>query len=193
MAKHRMFTLDVVDSDEFFDLSPNAQTLYFHIGMRADDDGVSNNYRRIMKLCGATEEDLIQLIRKKFIIPLQAGESQIMVIKHWRMHNYIPKDRYNRSKYGDIIECLDRDENQSYKLPDTGCIRAVYEMYTACIQSVDSPNTQVKVSKDNINYPIIAASQHGKRAMRTLSISGLTKEALEEADEDGTEMIMDFK
>ena len=82
MAGRRMFSKTVVDSDAFLDMPLSTQALYFHLSMRADDDGFLNNTKRIQRLIGATEDDLKLLIMKRFVIPFEDG---VVVIKHWRM------------------------------------------------------------------------------------------------------------
>lgn len=91
MAERRMFAKTIIDSDAFLTMPASSQNLYFHLGMRADDDGVVNNPRTIMRLVGAHEDDMNILISKKFVIVLQ---DSLIVIKHWKINNYIRSDRY---------------------------------------------------------------------------------------------------
>ena len=91
MATRRMFSLDVVNTDLFLDMPVSAQCLYFHMGMLADDDGLSKNYRSYMKLVGATNEDLQSLIDKSFIYKF---DSDVIAIKHWKINNTVRNDRY---------------------------------------------------------------------------------------------------
>ena len=91
MAERRMFAKTIIDSDAFLDMPVTSQLLYFHLSMRADDDGFINKPKAIMRDCSCKEDDLRLLIAKKFIIPFETG---IVVIKHWKIHNYIAKDRY---------------------------------------------------------------------------------------------------
>jgi len=86
MAKKRMFSIEIVDSDAFLEMPTSSQLLYFHLNMRADDDGFINNPKKIMKFIGSADDDIKLLIAKKFIIPFESG---VVVIKHWRIHNYI--------------------------------------------------------------------------------------------------------
>ena len=124
MAKRRMFSLEIVDSDAFLTMPLSTQALYFHLGMHADDDGVVNSPRKIQKSIGAAEDDLKILVAKRFIIPIE--ESGIIVIKHWKINNYIQKDRYSESKYKRELALLGFDENGAYKLLDTNCIQNGY-------------------------------------------------------------------
>ena len=90
MADKRMFSLKIVDSDLFLDMPLSSQCLYFHLSMRADDDGFVNNPKKIIKIIGANEDDLKILIAKGFVIVFERG---IIVITHWKINNYIRNDR----------------------------------------------------------------------------------------------------
>ena len=90
MAERRMFSKQITESDAFLEMPFSTQVLYFHLGMEADDDGFLNNSKKIQKVIGASEEDMKILIDKHFIIPFESG---IIVIKHWKIHNYIQTDR----------------------------------------------------------------------------------------------------
>lgn len=94
MAQRRMFSPKVIDTDEFMEMPDSAQNLYFHMGMRADDDGFLSNPKRIMKMLGSAEDNLKILIAKRFIIPFESG---VIVIRHWRIHNLIRSDRYTET------------------------------------------------------------------------------------------------
>lgn len=111
MAERRMFTQKIIDSDAFLDMPLSTQALYFHLNMRADDDGFVNNPKRIQRTIGASEDDLKLLIAKRFVICFENG---VIVIKHWRMHNTLRKDRYNPTQYQEELAMLDIKENKSY-------------------------------------------------------------------------------
>jgi hypothetical protein len=113
MAERRMFAKTIIDSDAFLDMPQSTQLLYFQIAMRADDDGFINNPKSIMRNVGCKEDDLKLLAAKKFILPFESG---VVVIKHWKIHNYIQKDRYTETKYKDEKLMLSLDENNSYTL-----------------------------------------------------------------------------
>ena len=123
MAERRMFARTIIDSDAFLDLPASAQALYFHLGMRADDDGFINNPKMIMRVIRASEDDLTLLIVKKFIIPFENG---IVVIKHWKINNYIQNDRYNPTKYKELLKMLTLDENKAYTTPKNGDVSKMY-------------------------------------------------------------------
>ena len=135
MAERRMFAKTIVDSDVFLDMPLSAQALYFHLSMRADDDGFVNNTKNIMRMIGVNEDDIKILITKKFILPFENG---IIVIKHWKIHNYIQNDRYKETKYKEEKSKLALDENNSYSL-NSECIQNGYNM-----------DTQVRLGKDRL-------------------------------------------
>ena len=111
MAERRMFTKKIVDSDAFLDMPLSTQALYFHLNMRADDDGFVNNPKKIQRMIGASEDDLKLLLAKRFVLGFDSG---IVVIKHWRMHNLLRKDRYNPTQYGEERAALTLNDNGSY-------------------------------------------------------------------------------
>ena len=144
MAERRMIAKTIIDSDAFLDMGATAQLLYFHFACRADDDGFINKPKSIMRQIGATQGDIEMLINKKFIIPFDSG---VVVIKHWRIHNYISKDRYHETKYKEEKASLFLDENNAYT---QHCRQSVDNMYTDCRQSVHKMETQVRLGKDSI-------------------------------------------
>lgn len=113
MAQKRMFTMKIVDSDAFLEMPLSTQCLYFHLNMRADDDGFIGNTKRIMKIIGASEDDLRLLIAKRFVLTFEDG---VIVIKHWRMHNTLSRDRYAETSYTDAKKMLLLKDNGSYSL-----------------------------------------------------------------------------
>ena len=113
LAQKRMFTMKIVDSDAFLDMPLSTQCLYFHLNMRADDDGFIGNPKRIMKIIGASEDDLRLLIAKRFVLTFEDG---VIVIKHWRMHNTLSRDRYAETSYTDEKKMLLLKDNGSYSL-----------------------------------------------------------------------------
>lgn len=135
-----MFAKTIIDSDAFLDMPLSTQALYFHLSMRADDDGFINNPRRIMRTIGVSDDDMKLLVVKKFIIPFESG---IVVVKHWRIHNYIQADRYRETKYKTEKNMLLLDENKAYSL-------AKEAVDTPCIQDVSSLDTQVRLGKDRL-------------------------------------------
>lgn len=160
MASKRMFATQIIDSDAFLDMSLSTQALYFHLCMRADDDGFVNNPKRIMRLLGSGDDELKLLIAKKFLIPFESG---VVVIKHWRIHNYIQSDRYKPTAYQDELKQLGLKDNKAYTLMDTTCIQngsidkqensknkpetPPNGMDTKCIQNVSNLDTQTRLDK----------------------------------------------
>lgn len=135
MANKRMFTMKIVDSDSFLDMPLSTQCLYFHLNMRADDDGFVGNPKRICKLIGCNDDDLKLLLMKRFVLGFENG---VIVIKHWRMHNTIQKDRYTPTTYCDELKQLGIKDNKSYTLSP---------METKCIQNV-STDIDIDIDKD---------------------------------------------
>lgn len=113
MSKKRMFSPQITDSDAFIDMPLSTQCLYFHLCMHSDDDGFCNQTKKIARMIGASEDDLKLLLIKKFVIAFDTG---VLVIKHWRMHNYIRGDRYTETVYKEEKAQLDVDESNIYHL-----------------------------------------------------------------------------
>lgn len=111
MAERRMFAKTIVTSDAFLDMPASTRCLYFLLGMVADDDGFVNNPKSIMRQAGSTTDDMNLLIAKRFILTFQSG---VVVIKHWRIHNLIQKDRYKETKYLEEKSELNIDSNGAY-------------------------------------------------------------------------------
>ena len=136
MAERRMFAKTIIDSDAFLDMPMSARLLYYDLSMRADDDGFVNSPKKIMRISGASNDDMNILIMRKFIILFDKG---IVVIKHWRIHNYIRKDTYNKTNYREELASLELDDNKAYRLKND------------CRQlPVDEPSTQVRLGKVSI-------------------------------------------
>lgn len=115
MANKRMFNIKIVDSDAFLDMPLSTQCLYFHLNMRADDDGFIGNPKKIMRMVGCSEDDLKLLIAKRFVLTFENG---VIVIKHWKMHNCIQTDRYTPTVYIDEKNMLFIKQNKSYTLDE---------------------------------------------------------------------------
>lgn len=113
MAERRMFAKTIIDSDAFIEMPISARLLYYDLGMRADDDGFVNSPKKIMRMIGATIDDMNILIMRKFIIPFDSG---VVVIKHWRINNYLRSDRYTETQYVKEREQLTIDDKGKYHL-----------------------------------------------------------------------------
>lgn len=153
MAERRMFAKTIIDSDAFLDMPVTSRLLYYDLAMRADDDGFVNAPKKIMRMIGASQDDLSILVLRKFIIPFDNG---IVVIKHWRIHNYIRKDTYNETRYIEEKDSLELDENKTYQLKTN-------ESSTERIQTVDEPSTQVRLGKVSIGKDNKEKEQTAKR------------------------------
>ena len=138
MAERRMFAKTIVLSDAFLDLPMSARCLYFTLGMLADDDGFVNAPRSIMRQCGSSDDDMKLLIAKKFVLVFESG---VIVIKHWRINNYLQKDRINPTKYIEEKAMLSIDEKGGYTMSDS--------MYTPTVYTQDSIGKD-RLDKDRI-------------------------------------------
>ena len=141
MAERRMFAKTIIDSDAFIDMPLSTQALYFHLSMRADDEGFINNPKKIQRMIGGSDDDLKLLIAKRFILPFDSG---VVVIKHWKIHNYIQKDRFKETLYKEERSQLTVKKNGSYT-------EAENPMDTECIQDVSKMETQVSIGKDSLD------------------------------------------
>lgn len=144
MAERRMFSKTIIDSDMFLDMPLSTQALYFHLSMRADDEGFINNPKKIQRMIGASDDDMKVLITKQFIIPFDSG---IVVIKHWRIHNYIQKDRFKPTIYENEKSYI-TEKNGIY---DLNKISNVSEMYPTCIRNGYQMDTQDRLGKDRLD------------------------------------------
>ena len=140
MAERRMFAKTIIDSDAFLEMPITSQLLYFHLSMRADDDGFVNKPKSIMRMIGCKDDDLMILFGKKFLIPFESG---VVVIKHWKIHNYIRRDTYTETKYKEEKATLEMDENNAYRL-------ASGEPLQLCDESVTGSSTQDRLGKDRL-------------------------------------------
>jgi hypothetical protein len=111
MAEKRMFSKQIIDSDAFLEMPLSTQALYFHLGMRADDDGFIDNPKKIQRTINASEDDMKILLSKRYILKFESG---VIVIKHWRIHNTLRSDRYNETVYQEEKSMLELKDNKSY-------------------------------------------------------------------------------
>lgn len=152
MADKRMFSITIIDSDAFLDMPLSTQALYFHLSMRADDEGFVNNPKKIQRVIGASDDDLKLLIAKSFLIPFESG---VVVIKHWKIHNYIRADRLKPTNYEDERSQLTVKKNGSYTLSqsDVG-------------QLADTCQSDVGIDKNSIEKNSIDKEKINKRESR---------------------------
>ena len=143
MAERRMFAKTIVLSDAFLDMPSSARCLYFTLGMFADDDGFVGSPKGIMRQCGASQDDMNILLAKRFLLSFESG---VIVIKHWRMNNYLQNDRHKSTPYVEELNSLDIDEKGAYTEKNG--------MYTECIQNVYTGKDSIdknSIGKDNTN------------------------------------------
>lgn len=143
-----MFAKNIVDSDLFLDMPITAQALYFHLGIRADDDGFIDNPKKIQRMVGASADDLKLLAAKQFIIPFESG---IVVIKHWKIHNYIRADRKKNTEYIEELSMLDESQNGAYCLAEIECPSTDGQVTTEC------PN---RLGKDRLGKDRLGEYKH---------------------------------
>ena len=167
MADRRMFSKTIIDSDDFLNMPLSTQCLYFHLAMRADDEGFLNNPKKIQRMISATEDDFRVLIGKRYVIPFESG---IVVIRHWKIHNYIRSDRFKNTIYQDEAEQLTTDRSGAYVLADvdgdtkkdtppqsdntltTTCLPSDYQVTTACLPNGDTGKDRLNsIVEDKLN------------------------------------------
>lgn len=136
MAERRMFAKSIIDSDAFLELPARCQLLYFHLGMRADDDGFVNKAKTISRACGCSEEDLQRLVKEQFLIQFDGG---IVVIRHWKIHNWIRGDRLRPTVCTAQKAALVLDESGAYTL-----------CQTSDRQVTDNCQTQDRLGKESL-------------------------------------------
>lgn len=141
MARKRMFSLLVVDTDEFLDMPSSTQSLYYHLGMRADDDGFVSSPKKIVKLVNCSNDDLKLLIAKGFIIPFDSG---IIAIRHWKLNNDLKKDRYTPTIYLNEKSTLRVNKNKVYSIDGNN-------LKTKRIQNGNKLDTQYSIDKNSID------------------------------------------
>lgn len=117
MAQKRMFDKTITNDDCFLEMPTGSQVLYFHLSMNADDDGFINNWKSIMRMIGAKEDDLKVLIAKSYVIPFDTG---VIVIKHWKINNYLRNDRYKPTRFQKEYNQLTTDNDLVYQLSTNG-------------------------------------------------------------------------
>lgn len=137
MAERRMFSKAITESDTFLDMPLSTQALYFHLGMIADDDGFVGSPKRLARSINASEDDLKLLLAKRFILGFNSG---IVVIKHWKINNYLRNDRYKPTTYQEELKTLQVKENGSYT-----------ELSTNGIPNGNQRETQYSIGKYSID------------------------------------------
>ena len=144
MAERRMFAKSIIDSDAFLELPLSSQALYFHFSMRADDEGFINNPRKLLRMVGASEDDYKLLIAKNLILLFESG---IIVIKHWKIHNYIRGDRLHTTKFIEERALLEVKENGTYEISKDICREFDKKMSDESPSVVGHSNVEISESK----------------------------------------------
>lgn len=137
-----MFSNIIIDSDSFLDLSPMQQLLYFHCGMKTDDDGFVSGARRIARIIGATDDDFTALVNNGFLIEFPA--SKVCCIVHHRQNNELKNDRYHPTTYQQEFAQLELTNNKEWRLK-----QVVSNMDTDCFQTVSGEDTEHNVTQRN--------------------------------------------
>lgn len=141
VAERRMFAKTIIESDAFIDMPSSAQALYIHLGMLADDDGFVNSPKMVTRMLNASDDDMQLLITKKFVIAFDSG---VVVIKHWKINNYLRSDRYTETKYHEEKAQLIIGKNNEYTLLLPDGIPKDYQRYP-----------QVRLGKDRLGKEIL--------------------------------------
>lgn len=187
MAERRMFAKKITESDAFLDMPSSTQILYFHLSMNADDDGFVNNPKKIQRMCGASDDDFKLLIAKSFVILFESG---IIVIKHWKMHNYIQSDRYRPTDYVNEKSMLGVKKNKAYTLDES-------KMYTKCIQDVSVGKDsigKVRLGEDSIVKDSKGESVRGEKTKRFIppSVEEVEQYCIERSNNIDAQSFIDF-
>ena len=148
MASKRMFSMQIVDSDAFLDMPSSTQNLYFHLNMRADDEGFINNPKKIMRMIGASQDDMNVLITKRFILIFESG---VIVVKHWKMHNYIRQDRIKETAHVEEKKLLTTKENGSYTMRPPNVGQLSYECQSDVGQLSYECPSNVRIDKNRLD------------------------------------------
>ena len=156
MANKRMFSIGIIDSDQFLDMSMEARLLYYDLGMRADDDGFVNSPKKIMRITKATDKSLDELEDKGFIFRFVSG---VLVIRHWNINNNMRKDTYHETSYTEEKAQLVLDSASIYQLRNeyvTDSSRDYNEDETECAEDV----SQIRLDKNSINQPKVNSGKN---------------------------------
>lgn len=187
MAERRMFAKKITESDAFLDMPSSTQMLYFHLSMNADDDGFVNNPKKIQRMCGASDDDFKLLLAKSFVLLFESG---VIVIKHWKMHNYIQADRYRPTDYVEEKSMLGLKKNKAYTLD-------VNKMDTKCIQDVSVGKEsigKVRLGEDSIVKVSKGESVRGEKAKRFIppSVEEVEQYCIERSNNIEAQSFIDF-
>ena len=150
MAERRMFAKSIVLSDVFLDMPMSARCLYFTLGMLADDDGFVGSPKSIMRQCGASQDDLQILLAKRYVLGFESG---VIVIKHWRINNFLRNDRHTNTTYLEELATLSLDGKGSYTERDKNL-----------------PQLELEVVEEKEKKPLTEAQQKRHQAHKESSL-----------------------
>lgn len=189
MAVKRMFSMKIVDTDWFMDMPASSQNLYFHLSMRADDDGFVSSPKRIVKLIGASEDDYKLLIAKNFIIPFESG---VCVIKDWRINNYLRNDRKTNTIYQEELSKLSLGQNEEYLFGIPSGIPLVStdisntKSLTDTINNYNFSEKLVNKINDWLEY-----KKEKKQSYKPKGLTGLLSRIKKDVEEHGEQYVID--
>lgn len=151
MANKRMISKNIVDSDAFLSMPTSTQNLYFHMNVRADDEGFIDKPMSIMRLVNASEDDMKVLLSKRYLLRFDSG---VIVIKHWKLHNTIRKDRLIPTVYQEERKMIFEKENGAYTDDKSLSIKEIESCQPSDGQLVDKCThrlDQISIDKDSID------------------------------------------
>jgi len=178
-----MFARSIVLSDAFLDMPMSARCLYFTLGMVADDDGFVGSPKTTMRMCGASMDDLNVLLAKRYLLGFESG---VVVVKHWKINNYLQNDRKKSTTYVEEKETLTFDQKGAYTEKNKVLDTTFDNSDTECIQNGYKLDTQYSIGKDSIGYYPLSESkdssspQGEKKTPKTTKIHKFEKPSLEE-------------
>ena len=174
MAQKRMFSLHVVDTDKFMDMSTSAQALYFHLGMHGDDDGFVASPRKIARSAGCNDDDMRLLAAKGFIIPMESG---VVVITDWKVNNTIKSDRYLPTIY--------QREKGLLRIDSVGRYHIGTELEPKYVQDGSTVEPQISIGQYSINEDSIERASKADKPPRTRFSPPSVEEVKAYCDEKG--------
>ena len=156
MATKRMFSNVVIDSDRFLDLSQTAQLLYFHLGMKTDDDGFVIGSGRIARLMGASKEVFQELTDSGFLI--EFPDSRVFLMTHHRLNNDLKNDRHHDTVYQSEFALIE-EKDKVYRLKVDGSM-----METDCLQIGNIQETEQSVTQKNVTQKNVSQCSTGEES-----------------------------
>lgn len=184
VANRRMFSLVIIDTDAFMDMSPLAQALYFHLGMRADDDGFIGNPNMIKRMTGASDQEMNELVNRGFLYVFESG---VAVIRHWKISNTVQKDRYHPTIYTAEKSLIRENENGEYTLisgNETDHLQPGYNLDTDRIQTGNRMDSQPSLDKTRLDKVSIREPSLREPSLKPVETEGALIPTLEEIMEE---------